>query len=92
MLDLNALDVLNSRKITSAAPHFSKIMISNFDWDTLDQSIEDWITANLKGRYYLISLPYVAEDGKLKTARFAGFEDHKEITYFILACPHIRRK
>jgi len=41
MLDLNALDVLNSRKITSAAPHFSKIMISNFDWDTLDQSIED---------------------------------------------------
>lgn len=90
MLDLNALDVLNSRRIHTNAPHFSKIMVQQTDWD-LDQNLENWITANLKGRYYIISQPYVSDDGKLKNAKFAGFEDHKEITYFILACPHLRR-
>lgn len=90
MLDLNALDVLNNRKMLTAVPHFSKIMINALDWD-IDKTIEDWITVNLKGRYYILSQPYISEDGKLKTARFAGFEDHKEITYFILACPHLRR-
>lgn len=90
MLDLNALDILDSRKMNTAVPHFSKVMIHAVEWDS-DQTIENWITANLKGRYYIIPQPYVTEDGKLKTARFAGFEDQKEITYFILACPHLRR-
>ncbi len=90
MLDLNALDILNSRKVSTAAPHFSRVMINAIDWDG-DRNIEDWISSNLKGRYYIISQPYVTEDGKLKTARFAGFEDQKEITYFILACPYLRR-
>lgn len=90
MLDLNALDVLNSRKINTAAPHFAKIMVNQTEWD-FDQNLESWITANLKGRYYIITQPYINDDGKLKNAKFAGFEDHKEITYFILACPYLRR-
>ena len=31
-----------------------------------------------------LNFRYVGEDGKLKTARFAGFEDQKEITYFTI--------
>jgi hypothetical protein len=89
MLDLNALDILNCRKMTTEVSHFSKINIGKPDWG--DDQIEDWIIANLKGRYYLLDQPYVSEDGKFKTSRFAGFEDQKEITYFILACPHLRR-
>ncbi len=89
MLDLNALDILNCRKVSVEAPHFSKISVSGKEW--MDDKIEEWIIANLKGRYYLIDQPYITDEGKLKTAKFAGFEDHKEITYFILACPHLRR-
>lgn len=89
MLDLNVLDVLDCRKMITAVPHFSKIMVNRVDWDS--DKIEDWITSNLKGRFYLLDQPYITEEGKLKSARFAGFEDPKEITYFILACPHLRR-
>jgi hypothetical protein len=89
MFDLNALDILNCRKMITEVPHFSKINIGTSGWN--DDQIEDWIIANLKGRYYLLDQPYVSDDGKLKTARFVGFEDQKEITYFILACPYLRR-
>jgi len=89
MFSINALDVLNQRKISVTAPHFSKINLGKIDW--LDNKIEDWIISNLKGRYYVIEQPYITEEGKLKTSRFAGFEDHKETTYFILACPYLRR-
>jgi hypothetical protein len=89
MFDLNALDILNCRKMATEVSHFSKVDIGKPDWG--NDLIEDWIISNLKGRYYLLDRPYVTEDGKLKTSRFAGFEDQKEITYFILACPHLRR-
>jgi len=89
MLDLNVLDVLDCRKMDTVVPHFSKVLVNRSDWDS--DKIDDWITANLKGRYYLLDQPYITEEGKLKSARFAGFEDHKEITYFILACPYLRR-
>ena len=89
MFDLNALDILNCRKMATEVSHFSKINIGKPDWG--GGQIENWIIGNLKGRYYLLDQPYVSEDGKLKTSRFAGFEDQKEITYFILACPHLRR-
>jgi hypothetical protein len=36
-------------------------------------------------------LPHVDQEGKLKSATFVAFEDHKELTYFMLACPHLRR-
>lgn len=89
MFNLNEFDILDCRKVKNEVPHFSKILISNTEW--LDEKIEDWIMTNLKGRFYLLSQPYINDDGKLKTAKFAGFEDHKEITYFILACPYLRR-
>jgi len=43
------------------------------------------------GRFYIKRQPGISQDGKLKTATYVGFEDHKELTYFMLACPHIRR-
>lgn len=89
MLYLNELDILSCRKVKNEAPHFSKVMVSKTEW--VDDGIEDWISNNLKGRFYILSQPYLNDEGKLKTAKFAGFEDHKEITYFILACPYLRR-
>lgn len=90
MIEINALDVLKERKVDTAFPQFSKMKLSEGEWHLSD--IENWITNKLKGRFFLQKLPNVGADGKLKATTFVGFEDHKELTYFMLACPHLRRK
>jgi hypothetical protein len=56
------------------------------------QDIEKWIENKLNGRYCIVKQPSISsKDNHLKTATFVGFEDQKEITYFILACPYLRR-
>jgi hypothetical protein len=90
MIELNALDVLNRRKIDFIAPQFSKIKIS--EGDLFGDDLEDWIKTKLKGRFYLQKTPGLGTDGKVRSVTYLGFEDHKELTYFMLACPHLRRK
>ena len=89
MLKLNALDILNHRQVESVAPHFAKIKLA--DVDLFGSDVETWIRSKLVGRFYIKRQPGISQDGKLKTATYVGFEDHKELTYFMLACPHIRR-
>ena len=89
MLKLNALDILNHRQVDSVAPHFAKIKLA--DVDLVGSDVETWIRSKLVGRFYIKRQPGISQDGKLKTATYVGFEDHKELTYFMLACPHIRR-
>jgi hypothetical protein len=55
----------------------------------MESSIEKWIFENLKNRYYV---------SREKTRTFGhnnikvGFEDPKEASYFMLACPHLKYK
>ena len=89
MLELNPLDVLKIRELDSVPPHFSKIRISNSD--QYDYQILTWIRNKLKGRFYLSSFPEINENNHLSVATYAGFEEQKELTYFMLACPYLRR-
>ena len=89
MFNLNPLDVLNRRELKVLPPHFSKIKIS--DGDLFDNKIKNWISTKLKGRYCIIKTPAIDPGGNLKSATFVAFEDQKELTYFMLACPHLRR-
>ena len=34
---------------------------------------------------------FESNDERFQTATFVGFEEQKELTYFMLACPHLRR-
>lgn len=88
MFDLNPLDVLKIRKIKNLPPHFSKLKISDTE---LFDGLEEWVKSKLKGRYFLGKLPSIDEDNNLKSSFFIGFEDQKELTYFMLACPILRR-
>jgi hypothetical protein len=90
MIDLNPLDVIKKRKLNYMPPHFLKVQVNDFD--LFEDSLENWIVNKLKGRYSLIRIPSVDENKSLKLTNFLGFEDHKEITYFTLACPYFRRK
>lgn len=89
MIDLNALELLGKRRVETIPPHFSKFKIA--DKDFLLDNIENWIRAKLNGRYFIKKYPSIANDGKLKNSIFVGFENHSELTHFILACPHLRR-
>jgi hypothetical protein len=89
MIDINPLDILNCRKLSYIPGHFAKMHLSEVNF--LGREISSWIQNRLKGRYSIANMPAVDKDGKLKTATFVAFEDQKELTYFMLACPHLRR-
>lgn len=88
MFDLNPLDVLKQRKLKTIPPHFSKMRISETE---IFEGVEDWVKIRLKGRYCIAKQPGIDSNGSLKSTFFVGFEDQKELTYFMLACPLLRR-
>ena len=89
MIELNPLDVLGLRKMERIPPHFFKTELR--EGEIFNHELEDWIKLRLKGRYSLRQIPSVDKDGKLKTPTYVGFEEEKELTYFMLACPNLRR-
>jgi hypothetical protein len=89
MIDLNPLDVLKKRKISYLPVHFVTTKIAESAiWES---SIEAWVQTKLKGRYCIIKTSLINDSGKLKSSILLGLEDQKEMTYFMLACPHTRR-
>jgi len=90
MFKINPLNILKKRRLSFVPPHFSKIQIQNHDL-FFDTDLIKWIDTKLNGRYTIVNLPYVTSEGKSQTGTFAAFEDPRELTYFMLACPHLRR-
>ncbi len=89
IFDLNPLEVLKIRKVATMPPHFSCIKLSDTE---LFNGVEDWVKIKLKGRYTIFKNPYYDKDSNtLKSSAHIGFEDPAELTYFMLACPHLRR-
>ena len=87
MLEFNVLDIVHRRKMKYLPKHFAKIKVI-FHYEG---HVENWIQSKLKGRYWIANCVSISQDGKLQTACYAAFEDQKELTYFMLACPFIRR-
>lgn len=84
--EVNPLDVLKCRELEYLPNHFQTVVI---EYSSLDL-IKKWILNKLQGRYCLTKTILLNED-KIENKLVAGFEKHKELTYFMLACPHIRR-
>ena len=89
MFDLNPIDVLKERELTTLPPHFSKIKITEEEF--FGGEIYHWVKSKLKGRFSIARCPEIDSNGKLQSSTFIAFEDHKELTYFMLACPYLRR-
>lgn len=88
MFELNPIDVLKQRKLKTIPPHFKKMRVSEVE---VFEGLEEWVKLKLKGRYYIAKQPSIDNSGNLRSNLFIGFEDSKELTYFMLACPHLRR-
>lgn len=86
----NYLDLLKLRQLDWAPINFHKIKISETEMFNI-QEILNWIRIKLEGRFYVKRCPTINQDSKLRSSTIIGFEDDKELTYFMLACPFIRR-
>ena len=89
---VNALALLEMRKLKRMPPNFAKITLR--DLDCLDfRLIELWILQNLDSRFCIRKNTGLVDDNKMTTVYEVGFEDPKELTMFSLGCQilHNRR-
>ena len=84
---INPLNVLECRELRDPPPHFHYL---NLDLKyNLQKSIRDWIVLNLKNRFY-IGETLVLEDNQFALKLKVGFEEPKEASFFLIACPHLK--
>jgi hypothetical protein len=87
----NALNFFGARRTTSVVPHYEYITIP-YTYN-IEDSLNKWVQKNLKGRYFLSKSVGVSnQSGRVETLIKVGFEDSKEMSYFMLACPLLKYK
>lgn len=86
--DPNPLDVLDLRRTKFCPPHFSTVNLTKRY--NMEQSISEWIEHNLSGRYFLGNNVELDNENKIKGVFTVGFEEAKELSFFMLACPYLK--
>jgi len=85
---INPLNVFGIRRFKVPPAHFEYISIP-LKYN-LEDSIIKWIEDNLRGRFFVGKSLELDKEKHIITAVKIGFEDHKELSYFNLACPHLK--
>ena len=87
----NALNLFKVRKSSVIVPYFEYISIP-YTYN-IEESLNKWIAKNLKGRYFVgKTVDISTKTSKVETLMKVGFEDSKEMSYFMLACPLLKYK
>ena len=84
----NPLNVFNIRKVKSAVPNFEYVNLP-IKYN-LEDSLDKWISNNLRNRYYIGREVTLDHDNKLNQVITVGFEETRDLSYFMLACPHLK--
>ena len=87
-LKANPLEVFGVRKCSFAPPYFEYV-----DFPTkynLEESLSKWISTNCKKRYFVGKNIKLDSNNAITNVITVGFEDSKEMSYFMLACPHLK--
>jgi hypothetical protein len=86
--DPNPLNVFEVRQVKSPPPHFEYIHLpSTYN---LEHSLSKWITKHCKHRFYLRKNVVLDSNRKMVNVITVGFEETKDMSYFMLACPHLK--
>lgn len=85
--DPNPLNLFGARQLEMLPPSFSVVTMPAI-YNTQD-SIIRWIYDNCKGRFY-VGKGVDLKNGSVETVVKIGFEDPKESSYFVLACPYLK--
>lgn len=83
----NPLNFFGARQIEMLPPNFNVITMP-VTYNTQD-SIVRWIYDHCKGRFY-VGKGLELKNGSVDTVVKIGFEDPKESSYFVLACPYLK--
>ena len=87
----NALNLFNIRRSKVFVPHYEYITIP-YTYN-IEESLNKWVLRHLKGRYFLgKSVGVSSNNGRTDNFIKVGFEDPKEASYFMLACPLLKYK
>jgi hypothetical protein len=89
-LSPNPLNIFEVRQVKSPPPHFEFVNIPMTY--NLEQSLVKWIYKKLKNRFYIGKNVILDNESKITQVITVGFEDSKELSYFMLACPHLKYK
>ncbi len=84
----NPLNVFNIRKVKTAVPCFEYVNLP-ISYN-LERALDNWINSNLRNRYYIGRKITLDDDNKLKQIITVGFEENRDMSYFMLACPHLK--
>lgn len=84
----NPLNVLEMRRVRSAPPHFDYLTFPLFY--NLEESVIKWINQNLSSRFYVGRSVDLDKNNKIVYVLKIGFEESKEASYFMLACPILK--
>ena len=87
---INPLNVFELRQVKSALPHFEYVNLPMKY--NLEESLVKWIKQHLKHRFYAGKNVTLNSDNKLTQVLTIGFEETKDMSYFMLACPHLKYK
>ncbi len=87
---VTAQDFFEIRRLSYESSHLATIDLPHTY--NMESAISKWIDINLKKRYYLKKAVSLTKENKIDTVLRAGFEDPKELSYFVLACPHLKYK
>jgi len=87
----NPLNFFGIRQLRVPPPHF-EIMNIQMNMYNLEESIIKWINRNLKSRFYVGKITALDSNNQYVQTLQIGFEDPKELSYFSLACPHLKYK
>jgi len=58
----------------------------------IEKAISNWILTNCKSRFYVGKNVTLTDSNEVASKLRIGFEDPKELSYFALACPHLKYK
>jgi len=86
----NPLNLFKIRKLGKPPVHFEYITIPM--QYNLEEAISKWIQLHMKHRYYIGKTLDLDSADKIAVLLKIGFEEPKELSYFTLACPHLKYK
>ena len=86
--DINPYNVFGVRRVSFPPEHFE---YSNIEYNyNIKDAIIKWVETNLKSRYYIGQSVKLDKDNAVSRGVRIGFEDSKELSYFLLACPYLK--
>lgn len=88
LLEPNPLNVFEVRRVKFPPDHFDYANVETMY--NIEDAILRWIEINLKGKFYFGKSISLDKQNNIIYVSRIGFEKSKELSFFMLACPHLK--